>query len=108
MRGPGKPINCQPIMSAIAAMHRVAEHAFDGVGAQQGKEDGVLDAGQDFVLLGGVAAMKTAERFEAFAVDVARRGWVLIALFRQAFLKRRLSVAVAVFAVGGGASWRSM
>src|SRR5262245_57695432 len=46
--------------------------------------------------------MKTAQAFQAFAIDLARRGGTLVAELARRVFERRLRVAKAIAAVGAG------
>ena len=62
----------------IAAVHRVAEHAFDRMLAQESKEVGGLDGSQPGVLVGRWQVVKVPpQQRQSFAIDFARCGLCL-------------------------------
>src|SRR5215472_17353737 len=82
--------------ACVSAMHGIAEHAFDGVLAEQREKDCRLDLAQSLVLRGRCEEMKTAQAFQAFAVDFARRGGTLVTELARRILERRLRVAKTI------------
>ena len=86
----------------VSAVKGITEHAFDGVLAEERKEDRRFDFVQGFVLRSGSEEMKTLKGFQTFAVDLARRGAALITEFARSIFKRRLRIAKPIAAVRAG------
>ena len=85
----------------IAAVHRIAEHAFNGVLAEEPEEVGGFDAAQPGILLDRLEAIEiVAEDRNSFAINLTRRGFALIALLGRSLLERRLRKAVAIASEG--------
>ena len=102
MSGPGYPMSCQPINPALAAVHRIAEHPFEGVLAQHAEELRGLDGPQPLVPLGRRKVREIAQFLDPLAVDLLRRRLALVAVLRHGFDEGRLGVAILVAPVGAG------
>src|SRR5215471_14431217 len=83
-------------------MHGVAEHAFDGVLAQELEEMRLLDRAEPGVLIGRRQAGEIAQYFETFAVSLTGTCFVLIAVLRIRLDPRSPGVAVLVAAIRAG------
>ena len=86
----------------VAAVHGIAEHAFNRVGTQKREKQRVFNLFQAGILLGGAQQVETAQLLEARAIDLTRRFFALIALLGNAIRKGRLRVAIMIAAVGRG------
>ena len=78
-------------------MHRIAEHAFDGILPQERKKQSRFDVLQCVVLFRSLQAVKASQVFQPLAIDLLWRRFALIAEFRWSIVfKWPLEVAIAV------------
>src|SRR5208282_4098277 len=88
--------------AGVAAVHRIAEHAFDGVLTQQPEEHRGLDGAQPLALLVRRQIDEAGELTNAFAIDLARGLFALIAVLWHGLNEGRLCKAILVASVGTG------
>ena len=82
-------------------MHRIAEHAFDGVPPEERKKQSRFDLLQFLVSFRRLQAVEAVQVFQSLAIDLLWRRFALIAEFRRGILfKRPLGVAIAVSSPG--------
>ncbi len=99
---PGKADELPANHVRVTTVHGIAEHAFDGVLAEEREEKGGLNLLQGFVLPGGREEVKTHEIFQAVAVDLPRSFFSLIAELVCSIFERGLRVAKSIATVGAG------
>ena len=80
----------------IAAVHRIAEHPFDGVLTEEPEERRTFDLVQPCVLGGGRQFIKSCKQKQSLAVKFAGRLLALITLLRDARFERRLGVTITI------------
>src|SRR5437867_5398620 len=97
--GFGPPLRLPADQAGVAAVHGVAEHAFDGVLAQELEKMRLLNRAEPGVLIGRREAAEIAQDLETFAVGFAGTCFVLVAVLRIGLDPRSLGVAVLVAAV---------
>src|SRR6266480_2400070 len=86
--------------AGVAAVHRIAEHTFDRVLADDTEERCRLNPAQLLILFGcGKVREVAAERFDTLFVNFARRFLGLISVLGNRFDERRFRVSILVFAV---------
>src|SRR5713226_1277080 len=99
--GAGKTNQLPPHHIDVPAMHRIAEHAFDGVLPEERKKQTGFDLLQLLVLLSRFQAIEALQPLESLAIDLPGRRFALMAELRGSILfKRPLGVAMEVSSPG--------
>ena len=86
----------------VAAMDRVGEHALDRVLPQEFEEQGRFDLPEHLVLVFWIETIKAFQVLQSITINLAWRGFALIAEFPWSIFKGTLRVTKAVASVGAG------
>src|SRR5205814_9396172 len=88
--------------AGVAPVHRVAEHAFDGVRPEELEESRGLDGFQPLILLRGGELGEVAQGANTVAIDFARIRLVLVTVLGNRLHPGPLRVAILVASIGTG------
>ena len=87
----------------VAAVHRVAKHAFDGVLVQEVKKTSGLQLFQSLILCNCCERIESDHLPESGSIDFARRRFSLIPeVAWRILIEGALDVTIAVTAIGAG------